>query len=409
VRDSRLGRPFWTLWSAFTASNLGDGLTLVVLPLLAVAETGDARLVALVAAVRVVPYVVLGLPAGLILDRFDRRVLAVIAQVARAVVIGALAFIVARDGTTIGVLVAAALVMGAGEVLIDGGLPAIVRDLVATEQLEVANSRLSATQTVSNLFIGPPLGALLFELDPALPLIAVTALFLAGAVALVLLPGSYRPELDPDAAEEPLRRRLTEGLRYVWSHPVLRPLALTVAVFAFVNEASGAVYVILVTERFGLGSLGFGLLISIEAITSVAASFGIAGLVARTSHSWSMRFSIVTFTISSFLLGFSTVVAIAFLAALINGASDPTWNVVSATVRQRLVPDAVFGRMMTAYLFIAWGMQPIGAVLGGVMAEAWGAEWVFVMSGVGVGALFFLARPMFRAVDAAMQSGTEGV
>jgi MFS family permease len=403
VSESHLGRPFWTLWSAFTATNLGDGLTLVVLPLLAIAETGDARLVALVAAVRVVPFVVLGLPAGLILDHFDRRVIAVIAQIARAVSIGALALIVARDDTTISALIAVALVMGAGEVLTDGGLPAIVRDLVATERLEVANSRLNATQTVSNLFVGPPLGALLFELDPALPLVATVALFLAGAGLLLLLPGGYRPEPDVDAAAEPLRRRLTEGLRYVWSHPVLRPLALTVAVFAFVSEASGAVYVILVTERFGLGSVGFGVLISIEAVTSVAASFGIAALVARTSHSLSMRFSIVTFTISSLLLGFSTAVAIAFLAALINGASDPTWNVVSATVRQRLVPDAVFGRMMTAYLFIAWGMQPIGAVLGGVMAEAWGAEWVFVMSGLGVGSLFVLGRPMFRAVDAAMK------
>jgi len=194
----------------------------------------------------------------------------------------------------------------------------------------------------------------------------------------------------------------------VWGHPVLRPLALTVAVFAFVSEAGWSVYVILVTERFGLGSVGFGVLISVEAVTSVASSFGIAWLVRRTSHSWSLRFSIVMFTVSSLLLGFSTVVAVAFLAALINGTSDPTWNVVSSTIRQRLVPDAVFGRVMTAYLVIAWGIQPIGALLGGVIAEAWGAEWVFVLSGVAVGSLFVLARPMFRAVDEAMRV-TDGV
>jgi MFS family permease len=402
VSESRLGRPFWTLWSAFTASNLGDGLTLVVLPLLAVAETDDARLVALVAAVRVVPYVLLGLPAGLVLDRSDRRVIGVIAQVARGVTIAGLAVIVAGDDTTIGALVAAALVLGSGEVLIDGGLPAIVRDLVERRQLEVANSRLNATQTVSNMFVGPPLGALLLEIDPALPLLATVTLFAAAAGLLLPLPGTFRPDPAPHERGTPLRRRLTEGLRYVWSHPVLRPLALAVGLFAFVSEASGAVYVILVTERFGLGSLGFGLLISVEAITSVAASFGVAALVRRTSHSRSMRLSVVLFTVSSFLLGFSTVVAVAFVAALVNGASDPTWNVVSSTVRQRLVPDAVFGRMMTAYLFIAWGLQPIGAVLGGVLAEWWGAEWVFVMSGAGVGSLLVLGRPMFRAVDAAM-------
>ncbi len=240
MSDERLGRRFWTLWSAFTASNLGDGLTLVALPLLAVGETDDARLIALVAAVRVVPFVVLGLPAGLILDRFDRRAIAVVAQLIRAGAIGVLATIVARDDTTIAALIATALVMGAGEVLTDGGLPAIVRDVVTSGQLEVANSRLSATQTVSNMFIGPPLGALLFEVDPAVPLVAVAALFLAGALLLVRLPGTYRPDAEVHGDDEPLRRRLTEGLRYVWAHPVLRPLALAVGLFAFVSEASGS-------------------------------------------------------------------------------------------------------------------------------------------------------------------------
>ena len=115
MSDQRLGRPFWTLWSVFTASNLGDGLTLVVLPLLAVTETDDARLVALVAAARVAPFVVLGLPAGLILDRFDRRVVAVVAQLMRGVTVAGLAVIVARDDTTVGALVATAFVLGSGD------------------------------------------------------------------------------------------------------------------------------------------------------------------------------------------------------------------------------------------------------------------------------------------------------
>jgi hypothetical protein len=90
------------------------------------------------------------------------------------------------------------------------------------------------------------------------------------------------------------------------------------------------------------------------------------------------------------------------LAAVINGISDPTWNIVSATVRQRLVPDEVFGRMMTAYLFIAWGMRPLGAMLGGLVAERWGAQWVSIASAFVVGSLLITARPMFRRVDDAM-------
>ena len=87
---------------------------------------------------------------------------------------------------------------------------------------------------------------------------------------------------------------------------------------------------------------------------------------------------------------------------MINGLADPAWNVVSGTVRQRLVPDEVFGRMMTAYLFIAWGLRPVGALVGGVVAENWGPQWVPLLGGVIVGSMFVLARPMFRRIDAAM-------
>ncbi len=74
----------------------------------------------------------------------------------------------------------------------------------------------------------------------------------------------------------------------------------------------------------------------------------------------------------------------------------------SSTIRQRLVPDEVFGRMMTAYLFIAWSMQPLGALLGGAIAQRWGSQWVFALSGTVVGSLLITARPMFKAIDTAM-------
>ena len=94
-----------------------------------------------------------------------------------------------------------------------------------------------------------------------------------------------------------------------------------------------------------------------------------ARLIARFGHTASMRFAVVTFTIASLLFGFTTVVAIAVMASMIQGLSDPAWNVVTNTVRQRLVPDEVFGRMMTAYLFISWSMNPVGALAGGIIAE----------------------------------------
>lgn len=402
MNDSRLGTRFWTLWTSFSASNLGDGLSLVALPLLAISETGDARLIALVAAVRVLPFLVLGLPAGVVLDRFDRRRLALGAQILRSLAALGLAAITIAGDLSILALIVASVILGAGEVMIDGSLPAITRDVVRNDQLEVANARIAAAQTVTNLFIGPPLGALLFEIDPSLPLIVIGVLFVAGSGLLTRLPGEFRAEQPADDVGEGFRTAIAVGLRYVWAHDVLRPLALSVALFSFVGEAGNAVFVILATERFGLESIGFGFLLAADGVAAVVMSFFVARLVATTSHSWSMRFSVVTYCVGALMFGFTTAVAAAFIASSLQGLSGPTWNIVSATARQRLVPDAVFGRMITAYLFIAWGMQPLGALLGGVIAEQWGPEWVFVLSGLAVGSLFFTARPMFRALDQAM-------
>jgi MFS family permease len=412
------------LWAAFTATNLADGLSLVAFPLLALELTDDARLIAMVTAFRFIPFIVVGLPAGVLLDRVDRRKVAVVAQVGRAIAVGVVAVSVRGNGGSIALLVAAAFVIGVGEVLTDGGLPALVRDLVRRDQLEVANARFVATQTVTNVFIGPPVGALLFSLDTAAPFALSVVLFAVATVMLVRIPGSFRavragaddstvPEPDKHQTSSPrwyrrLGDEISVGLRYVWGHPVLRPLAFTVMAFSFVGQAGNAVFVVLVTERFGLGEIGFGMLISIQGVTSVAMSFAVTRLVSRVGHTGSMRFAVVTMSVGSLMLGISTVVAVAVVASLIRGLSDPAWNVITGTVRQRLVPDEVFGRMMTAYLFIAWSMNPVGAMVGGVIAQRWGAEWVSVMAAVVVGSLLIFGRGLFRAIDAAMAPETDG-
>ncbi len=398
--DKKLGRPFWTLWASFSSSNLGDGLTIVGMPLLAIGLTNDARLIAAVAVFQYLPFLLIGLPAGVVLDRFDRRWIAVIAQLIRAVVLGGLVVAIVVDKADIIILMVVSFLIGASEVMTDGGLPALVRDLVRSDQLEVANARLMATQRVTNAFIGPPVGALLLGLTLWLPFAVAAAASLLSVATLVQLPGQYQPKQLED--QDTLVLRLTTGLRYVWSHPVLRPLALSVATFSFAGAAGNAVFVVLVTERFGLGRLGFGFLMSLGAMVSVLTTFVVARFIQRTSHSVSMRFAIVCFSVGGLLLGFSTVAGIAFLAVAINGLSDPAWNIVSATVRQRLVPDEVFGRMMTSYLFIAWGMKPLGAFLGGLVAHTWGAQWVSVAAAVAVGSMLVTARPMFRRVDSEM-------
>lgn len=396
-----LGRPFWTLWSAFSATNLADGLSLIALPLLAISITGDARQIAAVTAFQYVPYLIFGLPAGTIIDRVDRRWIAVVAQLGRAALTGTLGFALLGGRPDIGWLFLVASLAGCAEILTDSGLPAIVRDLVADHQLEVANARIMATQRVTNAFIGPPVGAFLFQVDDALPFLVSAVVTLIGVAALLRLPGEHKPERTDEP--EALLADMRVGVRFVWRHPVLRPLVIAVALFSFFGAAVNATSVILMTERFGLSEIAFGFTQSLDAIVAVTMSFFVSGFIRRTSHGFSQQFAIVCFSAAMFLLGLTTTAAMAFVAVAINGLSDPSWNIVSATVRQRLVPDDVFGRMMTAYLFIAWGMRPVGAFLGGMVAEAAGPQWVNIGAGIVVGSLLVTARPLFARVDEAMR------
>lgn len=372
------------------------------MPLLAIGLTDDARLIAAVTAFQYLPFLLVGLPAGVVIDRLDRRWIAVAAQAGRATVMAALGLALLTDRPPIAWLFVVAFLVGCAEVLTDGGLPAIVRDLVRRDQLEVANARMMATQRVTNAFVGPPLGAVLFQADDAVPFLVSAAITGLGLVALVRLPGRHRPDR---AATDESPRRVTEmlvGLRVVWRHDVLRPLVIAVALFSFFGAALNGVQVVLFTERFGLCEVGFGLILALDAVVSVVASFFVAGFIRRTSHGVSQQVSVVCFSLAAMLLGLSTTAAVAFVAVAINGIADPTWNIVSATVRQRLVPDEVFGRMMTAYLFIAWGMRPVGALLGGVLAEAAGPQWVWIAASLVVGSLLFTARPLFARIDEAM-------
>ena len=388
------------MWASFTASNLGDGFSFVAMPLVAISITDDARLVAAVAAAQYLPFLIIGLPAGVLIDRFDRRRITMAAQLVRVLVAGSVAAGLASDAVSIAWLAVAAFVLGSSEVLTDGGLPALVREVVPPDGLEVANARLIASQRVSNQFVGPPLGALLFTLESSLPFVAAAVAALVSVATLARLGGSFRAEQSDEVV--PLVQRTLVGLRYVLGHDVLRPLVIAVGVFSFVGSSLNATYVVLITERFGLDETAFGALLSVDALASVVMSMFVARFIARTSHSTSMRFAIVCFCIASFLVGLSTTAVVAFIAVIVNGLSDPAWNVVSGTVRQRLVPDEVFGRMMTAYLFVAWGLRPVGALVGGVVAETWGPQWVPLLGGVIVGSMLVLARPMFRRVDASM-------
>ncbi len=422
-----LGRPFWSAFGAMSAANLADGISLTGIPLLAVSLTDDPLLVALVGTARFVPVPLLALPVGTLVDRVDRRRLLVLTQVIRAVTMIALTIITVSSAASIWWLIIGAFVVGAGEIVTDSGVPALVRSMLNDDQFEVANSRLSLSETVANMFIGPLAGATLFIVDPALPLLADAASFAVAAVLLATMPGSYRPSAErradadgadgdsgPDGGEdsETAWGRLTFGLRYVWGNLTLRLLALAVGMFSFLGAGVNAVAVILFTDpdHYGFGEVGFAAVQMVAAAASIGGALVVVRVARTAGRSASMRFAAVAFGIGWSVLGLASHQPVAFVSMALVGVTSPLWNVVSSSLRQRIVPDALFGRMMSAYLFVAWGLQPVGSALAGIVAREIGVEWVFIpiapIMVVGV----VVARPLWRRVDAVFEEsrGTTG-
>ena len=402
-----LGSRFWRLFSAVSVSNVADGVSIAALPLLAASLTDDARLISLVAVARFVPWPLFALPAGQLLDRYDRRALVLGSQVVRAAIMLALAVSVTADRASVGLLITTAFLIGTGETVSDTGTTAMVRQVVRREALEVANARLSSSEIVGNYFVGPPLGGLLFGWSADAAFYVDAAGFFAAALALAALPGPFRAAADEEAGID-RSGRLTAGLRWLWRHDVLRPLALSVAAIAFLSNAMNGVAVILALERYGLSELGFGVLLSIEAIAALAASVATPWVIRRIGHTGSMAVACVAFSAGALLYGVGTAVAVAVVAAVVGGLGDPLWNVVSQTIRHRLVPDEIFGRVLGAYLFIAWSTQPLGALAGGIVAHAFGVEVVYLATGVlMVPVALLLVRPMLRAAAAALAAQVE--
>jgi MFS family permease len=215
-RDS--GQPYQRVLWANTISSVGDGAYLCALPLLAVTVTRDPRLIALVSAAAFMPWLVLSLPAGVFVDRYDRGMLMRRSQVIQGLTVTVSAVLVLVHRVDIALLVVLAFVLGSAEVIFSNAAQSVLPDLVPPEQLPRANGNLQVSLTVGETFAGPPLGSVLFAVSRALPFGLDAGSFFGSAALLTGLPRRASPATAP----APMRAQIAEGLRYLARHRLLR-------------------------------------------------------------------------------------------------------------------------------------------------------------------------------------------
>ena len=208
-----LGHNYRKLWVASAISNLGDGVRLTALPLMAAEITRDPGQIAAIDFASTLPWFLFALLAGAFVDRVDRRHAMGFANIIRAVLIGALAITVTTNNETMILLYVIAFLLGCAETVFDNASQAILPRLVRKDQLERANSRMYAAEMITNQFAGFPLGAFLFITAAATPFFLDSASFLLAALLILSFSGSFKTERDATAPKTTVRQDIEKGLR----------------------------------------------------------------------------------------------------------------------------------------------------------------------------------------------------
>jgi MFS family permease len=242
-----------------------------------------------------------------------------------------------------------------------------------------------------NQFVGPPLGGLLIGISVPLALSGAVTGYALAAVGLTLISGAFRPERTGPPTR--LTTDIAEGLRYLWRHDVLRTLAIMVGVLNLSSTAIQAVFVLYAVDPgpMGLSEPAFGILLTAFAVGSLGGSFVAAPLEARLGRVPVLFASVVVISVAMIVPALTTNAVLVGASFAITGVSVVVWNVITVSLRQRIVPDRLLGRVNAGYRLFAWGTQPIGALLGGVVAQVLGLTAVFLIFGA-LGLVLLLAR-----------------
>ena len=396
---------FRRLWASSATSNLSDGVLRTAVPLLAVALTRDPLLIAGLTVAQYLPWLLLTLWSGVVTDRYDRRTLLVIGNGVRAIAIAGFAVALFAGAQSIWLLYVAVFLVGACETAVDNASLVALPRLVGKNNLDRANGRIVATQSVVDRLVGPPLGAGLFALSAVAALVTGSALFAVAAIAAALLP-SLRPRArDASAAHNSFHHELTEGLRFFWRTKVLREAAFVSANINFWGTATGAVLILLLTDQYGLDPIGYGIVLSIGAIGGIVGALLSARIIRLIGPGTVLALVGFVEAINFAALGTFTIPLIATAALGLGAFMATSSQVVVSSLRQAAIPDHILGRVTSAYRLIVLGVVPLGAATGGVIATMFQIDTVYYVSAAGMlaGAILSLVRLPNGTIRSAME------
>lgn len=391
---------YWRQWFASGISNVGDGMNTAAMPLLAYSLTNDSRTIALVSFASFLPWFLLALPVGVYVDRFDRRGLMIAANVVRAGIFVVVAATSATGTLSIELLLGLLLVVGCCEVVFDSSAQAFLPAIVEPEQLPRANGILFATEVIGNGFIGLPIGAWLWVAAVGVPFGVNAAALALAAILVASIRIPPRSRSTDTVSRDGFVPQLKEGLAWLRRHRLLRTLAIMLGLTNMAHTMGTALLVKFAAEELNVTGSGYGVLLACMSIGAIVGGLGGDRIGSRFGERRALLVAYGSFGLCMVGYGVAPTAAFLALVAIIEGIAGTVWNVITVSMRQRVIPTELFGRVNSAYRWIGTGSIALGAVIGGQVAHVAGLRAPFFLgAAVTFVALVFGAHIVSTEID----------
>jgi MFS family permease len=393
-------RSFLWFWGGEGISQLGSQFSQLAIPVLAVSVLGATEWeVGVLNAAETAAFLVVGLPAGAWIDRMLKRRVMIVADLVRAVALAAVPALFFAGALQIWHLYLVGAIVGVATVFFDVSYQSYIPVLLPGAQVGTANSRLEATSQVASIG-GPGLaGALLSVVSAPVLLLADGISYLVSAFCLWRVRDTE--VLSDPAQRESLPREIAEGLRFVFRHPVLRRIVGTTGGGNFFGTLIGTLEVILILRILGFSPATLGLVFAIGAVGGLLGALATPWVTKRLGEGTAVSVSAVALGVASAALPLAGMFPAAALPLLIGGQFLKSflvlvYNITQVTMRQRLTPPRLLGRMNASIRFVVWGVMPIASLIAGILGTTIGVlptMWIGAL-GVLLASGFVLLSPI---------------
>jgi MFS family permease len=429
TRRPRLGGAYWRLWGATAISSSGDGLLAVALPLLALTLTRNPLAIAGVAVAQKASLALAALPAGVMIDRAQRRTVMLACNVVSGLVLVTLVLGMTLGMADLVMVYVVAAILAVCDVTYTLALQASVPEVIgAPEHLGTANARLQGVDGAGEQFAGPALGGILFAIARRVPFLADgVSFFLAALLIRVSIPHHKDPLLHagghlvadgaagggPVPAAAPAEwdgqyrhaagwtADFRAGLRVFGRQKTLKLLAATLASLSFSNGVVLALLVLYGERSLHLGSTGYGIFVGASSTLGIIGSFSGGAVQRRLGAARAIVGGTALAALSYLGLAYTHLPVLAVFVFGLNDVGLSIVNVGSVTTRQRLIPRQLYGRVGSVHRLIVGGAAPLGALFGGLVASVSSVKDAFLLAGgLELVMLAYLAPALLRNLGA---------